>query len=103
MNWYHREFWVVRSSEYSQSDYDHIRKQGVVEKCIFCVHRVAKGEQPNCVVACPAKARIFGNLNDVASEPAKLLNKFKPMRLQEEKKTRPNVAYIRAFKGGNKV
>jgi len=42
-------------------------------------------------------------LNDPAGEPAKLLKKYKPMRLKEEKKTRPNVAYIRAFKGANKV
>ncbi len=88
---------------YSHPDYESIRKQGVVEKCIFCAHRVARGEQPNCVVACPAKARIFGDLNDASSEPAKLLKKFKPMRLKEEKGTKPNVAYIRTFKGGNKV
>jgi len=88
---------------YSHPDYESIRKQGVVEKCIFCEHRVKNGELPNCVVACPAKARIFGDLNDAASEPAMLLKKHKPTRLMEEKGTKPNVAYIRAFKGGNKV
>jgi len=81
-------------------DYESVRKQGVVEKCIFCEHRVKKGELPNCVVACPAKARIFGDLNDASSEPAGQLKKFKSFRLKEEKKTRPNVSYIRNFKGG---
>ncbi len=85
-------------NKYSHPDYMDIRKKGIVEKCIFCAHRVQQGELPNCVVACPAKARIFGDLNGAASEPAELLKKYKPMRLQEEKKTRPNVAYIRSFR-----
>jgi molybdopterin-containing oxidoreductase family iron-sulfur binding subunit len=50
------------------------------------------------VESCPAKARIFGDLNDPKSEAAQLLKKYKPMRLQEEKMTRPNVAYIRSFR-----
>ena len=90
-------------NKYSHPDYESVRKQGVVEKCIFCEHRVKKGELPNCVVACPAKARIFGDLNDAASAPAQALKKHKPFRLKEDKKTRPNVAYIRNFKGGKQV
>ena len=87
-------------NNYSHPDYESVRKQGVVEKCIFCEHRVKKGELPHCVVACPAKARIFGDLNDASSEPAGQLKKFKSFRLKEERKTRPNVSYIRSFKGG---
>jgi Fe-S-cluster-containing dehydrogenase component len=87
-------------NNYNHPDYESLRKQGVVEKCIFCEHRVKKGDLPNCVVACPAKARIFGDLNDASSEPAGQLKKFKSFRLKEEKKTRPNVSYIRNFKGG---
>lgn len=85
-------------NKYDHPDYLSVRNKGIVEKCIFCAHRVQQGEQPNCVVVCPAKARIFGDINDAASEPAELLKKYKPMRLQEEKKTRPNVAYIRSFR-----
>ncbi|MEK7365590.1 MAG: 4Fe-4S dicluster domain-containing protein [Candidatus Deferrimicrobiota bacterium] len=85
-------------NKYDHPDYLSVRQKGIVEKCIFCEHRVKQGEQPNCVVVCPAKARIFGDINDAASEPANLLKKYKPMRLQEEKKTRPNVAYIRSFR-----
>jgi Fe-S-cluster-containing dehydrogenase component len=90
-------------NKYSHADYEDIRKKGMAEKCIFCEHRLKKGELPNCVVVCPSQARIFGDLNDPASEPAKMLKQYKPMRLKEEKGTKPNVAYIRAFKGANKV
>jgi Fe-S-cluster-containing dehydrogenase component len=82
---------------YQHPDYASVRKAGVTEKCIFCEHRIKKGEQPYCVAACPSKARIFGDLNDAASAPAQALKKHKPMRLKEEKKTKPNVAYIRSF------
>jgi len=71
-----------------------IRKPGVVEKCTFCYHRVSNGMEPACVEACPAKARIFGDQSDPKSEIAKLLKAGKSFRLQEDKKTRPNVFYV---------
>lgn len=94
---------IPNHNKYSHPDYASIRKQGVVEKCIFCAHRVAKGEQPTCVTVCPSGARVFGDLNDASSEPAKLLKKYKAVRLKEDKKTRPNVAYIRSFKATARI
>jgi Fe-S-cluster-containing dehydrogenase component len=47
-------------TKYSHPDYDDVRRAGIVEKCIFCDHRIKKGELPYCVVSCPAGARIFG-------------------------------------------
>lgn len=90
-------------NKYSHPDYVSIRRKGVVEKCIFCEHRVKKGEQPNCVVVCPSRARIFGDLNDPTSEAAKLLKKYKGMRLKEGEGTSPNVYYIRNFRGDKKA
>ncbi len=91
---------------YRHSDYADVRRKGVVEKCMFCEHRVVNGELPYCVTACPAKTRIFGDLHDPQSEPSQLLKKYTGMRLKNnagqmlkdgEAGTRPNVYYIRAY------
>jgi Fe-S-cluster-containing dehydrogenase component len=66
----------------------------VVEKCTFCYHRTSNGLQPACVEVCPAKARIFGDQDDPNSEISKVLKAEKSFRLQEDKKTRPNVHYV---------
>jgi len=42
-------------------------------------------------------------LNDPASEPAKLLKKYKGTRLKEAEGTSPNVYYIRNFRGNKKA
>jgi Fe-S-cluster-containing dehydrogenase component len=97
---------------YKHSDYADVRRKGVVEKCIFCEHRVLLGELPYCVTACPAKARTFGDLEDKKSEASQLINKYKPVNLKnnkgeflkpDEKGTRPNVYYIRSFKAAAKT
>ena len=84
-------------TKYDHPDYQDVRRNNIVEKCIFCEHRVKKGELPNCVVACPAKARIFGDMSDKNSEVAQLVKKHKSTVLKPEKGTKPNVYYIRSF------
>ena len=74
-----------------------VRPRGVVEKCTFCDHRLRRGEQPACVEACPAGARIFGDRNDPNSAPSMALAKHQPRVLKREKGTLPNVFYIREY------
>ena len=81
-------------NQFAGGDVKPLRKPGTVEKCTFCYHRVSNGMQPACVEACPAKARIFGDQSDPRSEIAMVLKAQKSFRLQEDKKTRPNVHYI---------
>ena len=93
-------------TRYTHSDYADVRKKDVVEKCTFCEHRVVNAEEPYCVTACPADARIFGDLQDPRSQASQLLQKFIGARLKNNKGemlrdgeagTRPNVYYIRSY------
>jgi tetrathionate reductase subunit B len=38
------------------------------DKCTWCYHRITKGLKPACVEVCPVQARVFGDLNDPASD-----------------------------------
>ena len=78
-----------------------LRYKGVVEKCTLCEHRVTKGELPYCVEACPANARIFGDLNDPNSDVSYILGKFRAWRLKENHGTEPKVFYVRSFTSGS--
>lgn len=67
---------------------------GNVRKCTFCLHRVARGEQPACVLTCMPHARIFGDLNDPESEISRLTAERRGFRLKEELGTEPKVFYL---------
>ena len=47
-----------------------------------------------CVEVCPSQARIFGDQQDPNSKISQILKKEKSFRLQEDKKTKPNVHYV---------
>lgn len=52
------------------------KTKNAITKCNFCEHRIAKSVTPSCVNICPGRARIFGDLNDPASEVSKLNKQF---------------------------
>jgi len=70
------------------------RTKGVVEKCTFCSERLAKGQMPSCVEACPEKALVFGDLNDSQSEIRTLLASQYTLRRKPELGTGPNIYYV---------
>ncbi len=84
-------------TEYQHPEYNSVRRDNVVEKCIFCDHRIHNNELPFCVEACPSGARVFGDLDNAGSEIAKLLKKHAHFVLKPEEGTRPNVYYIREY------
>lgn len=60
-------------NDYTHPYYNAVRPANSAEKCYFCEHRLLNGEEPYCVVSCPAGARIFGDQNDPSSQIAQLL------------------------------
>lgn len=71
-----------------------LRKQGVTEKCTFCIQRTRVGKNPACVESCPTGARIFGNLLDPDSEIRWVLKNKKVFRLKEDLGTEPKFWYF---------
>jgi len=72
----------------------YVHDEGHVDKCTFCLHRVARGKQPACVANCPTRALTFGDLNDPDSEVSRLL-RSRPYRvLQPEQGLEPHVYFL---------
>ena len=63
------------------------------DKCTFCYHRIAKGLLPACVEVCPTQARVFGDVNSVASPLARLKRMNKIHVLKPHLNTDPKVYY----------
>ena len=63
-------------------------------KCNFCTHRLEVGLEPSCVVVCPERAIVAGDLDDPASEISRLISRFPVQVRKPEKGTKPKLYYI---------
>jgi Fe-S-cluster-containing dehydrogenase component len=67
---------------------------GTADKCTLCYHRISHGQPTACVLACPRKARICGNLKDPDSEIRRILHERRYYLLKPELGTNPKCFYI---------
>src|SRR5438067_8156035 len=65
-------------------------------KCNYCAHRVEVGLEPACVVVCPERAIIAGDLHDPRSEIASIVGREAVRTRKPEQGTGPNVYYLGA-------
>ena len=92
--------WYLKNEPYEEEYVKPRLHQGVARKCTYCAHRVDDGLNPACVVACPTKARIFGDLDDPESEVSKYIVEQKeatgrqPFHLLPQAGTKPAGCYL---------
>ncbi len=63
-------------------------------KCHFCAHRVERGLEPACVIVCPERAIIVGDMTDPNSQVSQLLARMQVSVRKPEQGTRPKLFYI---------
>ncbi len=93
-----------------------VRNRGVMEKCTYCVQRIAAAridsDRDNrpiadgevvtaCQQACPTNAIVFGNLNDAGSQVAKLKAQELSYGLLAELNTKPRTSYMPRVRNPN--
>ena len=71
-------------------------KYNIIDKCIFCADtRLDRGENTTaCQITCPAKVRIFGDLDDPKSEISQTLKNREYFTLKPQKGTKPKLFYL---------
>ncbi|MGE5264189.1 MAG: 4Fe-4S dicluster domain-containing protein [Acidobacteriota bacterium] len=63
-------------------------------KCHFCAHRIDRGLEPACVIVCPERAIIVGDMDDPNSQVSQLLAREQVSVRKPEQGTRPKLFYI---------
>jgi Fe-S-cluster-containing dehydrogenase component len=86
-----------------------VRRRGVMEKCTYCLQRIARARQHSqvtgtplkdgdvvtaCQAVCPTTAIHFGDLNDPASAVARLRESPRHYSLLGELNTKPRTTYL---------
>ncbi len=75
-------------------------KRGTMQKCTLCVDRIynetldERDRQPACVMACPTRARMFGDLGDPDSDVSKVVAERNGYALMPEFGYRPVNRYL---------
>jgi molybdopterin-containing oxidoreductase family iron-sulfur binding subunit len=87
-----------------------VRPVGVMEKCTFCVQRIQDAQdiakdddrevqdgeiKTACAQSCPARAIVFGDLEDPESRVTRLSRSERASQLLEDMGTHPSVFYLR--------
>jgi molybdopterin-containing oxidoreductase family iron-sulfur binding subunit len=106
-NWL-EPIWSETLRAYTNPDVS-LRPKGVVEKCTFCSHRLQQARdtaacegrdvreedyQTACVDVCPAKAILFGDLEDAESRVSRAARSPRARILLEELGTEPAISYL---------
>jgi Fe-S-cluster-containing dehydrogenase component/formate-dependent nitrite reductase membrane component NrfD len=65
-------------------------------KCHYCAHRLEVGLEPACVVVCPERAIVAGDLDDPRTDIARLVAREQVEVRKPEQGTRPKVFYVGA-------
>jgi Fe-S-cluster-containing dehydrogenase component/formate-dependent nitrite reductase membrane component NrfD len=65
-------------------------------KCNYCAHRIEVGLEPSCVIVCPERAIIAGDLDDPLAPIARLVAREQVDVRKPEQGTRPKVFYVGA-------
>lgn len=73
----------------------YVHPDGYADKCTFCIHRTARGEDPACAAVCPTRCLHFGDLDDPKSEVRRLLDSRPWYTLKSEAGTGPRIFYLR--------
>jgi Fe-S-cluster-containing dehydrogenase component/formate-dependent nitrite reductase membrane component NrfD len=65
-------------------------------KCNFCAHRVERRLEPACVIVCPERAILTGDLDDPESEVSRVIAREHVSVRKPEQGTRPKLFYVGA-------